>query len=231
MRDSDLTELRNLDLFHAMSNEHFDALMRAAYVQTFPPGVDLIAEGDPCDFLHIVLEGSVELFASWNGRETTMATVRPVSTFILAATIRDAPYLMSARTGEKCRLVLLPSSDVRSVFAKDAAFARAVVSELALCYRSVVKHTKDIKLRSSIERLANYLLRHSRHAGALEFDLNNEKRKIASYLGMTPENMSRAIKALQPYGVAIDAQKVSITSLKDLERFAKPTALIDDPFS
>jgi len=230
MRQSDVPEIRALDLFHDLAESSFEALMRGAYLQTFPPGVDLIVEGDPADFLHIVLEGSVELFAAWNRRDTTLAIVRPVESFILAATIRDAPYLMSARTSEKTRLVLLPSSDVRGVFSTDAEFARAVVAELAQGYRSVVKHAKDIKLRSSVERLGNYLLRQCDQAGgAAEFDLKSEKRKIASYLGMTPENMSRAIRALQAYGVEINGQSVTLRSRQDLERFAKPSPWIDDP--
>lgn len=230
MRPNEHTELRDLHLFSDLGDEAFAALMRGAYVQTFPPAIELITEGDPCDFLHIVMEGAVELFANWNRRETTMATVRPVSTFILAATVRDAPYLMSARTTEKSRIILVPSTDVRTVFAADAAFARAVVDELAGCYRSVIKHTKNLKLRTSVERLANYLLRHSRYrAGALSYDLPSEKRAIASLLGMTPENMSRAFKTLQPYGVAVDGQRITITDMSALEKFAKPSPLIDDP--
>ena len=229
MRTADIAELRGLGLFSAMAEPCFEALLRAAYVQTFPAGMDLFNEGDPADFLHIVLEGSVSLLAGWNGRETVMATVRPVATFILAATIRDAPYLMSARTSEKSRVALVPSGDVRRAFAQDADFARAIVDDLALCYRSVVKHVKDLKLRSSTERLANYLLRQSNRQGGLEFDLTAEKRAIASYLGMTPENMSRAIKLLRSYGVEVDGQQVRIVDRADLERFGKPTPQIDDP--
>ena len=107
MRTGDISEVRGLPLFRDMSDENFETLIRGGYVQTFPPQVQLITEGDHSDFLHIVTDGSVELIAEWNGRETMMATVRPISTFILAATIRDAPYLMSARTVEKTRLVLL----------------------------------------------------------------------------------------------------------------------------
>jgi CRP/FNR family transcriptional activator FtrB len=213
-----------------MEEESFGTLMRGAYVQNFPPQIELISEGDPSDFLHIVVDGTVELFSAWNGRDTTMATVRPFATFILAATIKDAPYLMSARTLEKSRLVLVPSADVRAVFETDNAFARAVVTELAQCYRSVIKNTKNLKLRTSIERLANYLIRQQLAAGgAATFELQIEKRRLASYLGMTPENLSRAIKALQPYGVTIDGAEVSVPDPTDLARLAKPTPLIDDP--
>ena len=215
-----------------MNNENFETLIRGGYVQTFPPQVELITEGDHSDFLHIVTEGSVELFATWNGRETMMATVRPISTFILAATIRDAPYLMSARTIEKTRLVLLPSMDVRAAFEVDNNFARAVVTELAQCYRAVVKNSKNIKLRTSIERLANYIIRQQHNnGGAAEFELKLEKRRLASFLGMTPENLSRSIKALRPYGVKIDGSRVLIADPEDLKALAKPSPLIDDPSS
>jgi len=215
-----------------MDEAHFASLMRGAYVQNFPPQIELITEGEPSDFLHIILSGSVDLFSTWNDRETSMAMARPVSTFILAATMRDAPYLMSARTLEKSRIALIPSQDVRAIFDMDREFARAIVMELSLCYRSVIKSQKDLKLRSSIERLANYLLRlQIRAGGRADFDLEFEKRRLASYLGMTPENLSRAFKGLQPYGVLVDGNRITISDQHDFERFAKPAALIDDPSS
>lgn len=229
MPETDYPDIRELHLFEDMADENFLSLMRGAYVQNFPPQIELITEGDPSDFLHVVLSGSVDLFSTWNGRETSMATVRPISTFILAATVRGAPYLMSARTLEKSRIALIPSQDVRSVFDSDNNFARAIVTELAQCYRSVVKNAKDLKLRTSLERLANYILRQQiRAGGASEFELEFEKRRLASFLGMTPENLSRAFKGLQPYGVAVNGNRISITDQQDLKRFAKPSPLIDD---
>ena len=230
MREADQQEVRDLALFREMDDANFARLMRAAYVQNFPPQVELLRQGDPSDFLHVVIEGSVELFANWDGRETTMSVARPVSTFILAATIQDAPWLMSGRTLEKSRIVLLPSEDVRDVFRVDNVFARAVVSELAQCYRGVLKDAKNLKLRSSAERLANYLLRWQKaHGGGPKFGLGLEKRRLASRLGMTPENLSRSIKALQEHGVRVDGMQVEITDQDRLELLAKPTPLIDDP--
>lgn len=229
MLERDFPEIRSLPLFAGIASDSFESLMRGAYLQTFPPQIDLIREGDPSDFLHVVTEGAVEMFASWSGRDTVIQTVRPISTFILAATIRDAPYLMSARTISRSRLVLIPSQDVREVFEADPAFARAVVMDLAQCYRSVVKHTKDLKLRNSIERLANYLLRQRRSAGdTAAFVLPVEKRRLAAFLGMTPENLSRAFRSLEAYGVSTEGASVRIDDPSDLVGLARPTPLIDD---
>ncbi|SEO07191.1 CRP/FNR family transcriptional regulator, transcriptional activator FtrB [Gemmobacter aquatilis] len=229
MPEQHYPEVRALGLFSGMTDENFFALMRGAYVQNFPPQIELISEGEPSDFLHVVLSGSVDLFSQWNGRDTSLATVRPIATFILAATIKNAPYLMSARTLEKSRIVLIPSQDVRAIFDVDGNFARAIVTELAQCYRSVIKSQKDLKLRTSLERLANYLLRQQKRAGGnAAFDLDFEKRRLASVLGMTPENLSRAFKGLLPYGVAVEGTRITINDQTDLERFAKPNPLIDD---
>ncbi|KEO56863.1 cyclic nucleotide-binding domain-containing protein [Thioclava indica] len=227
--DFESQEIRSLTLFSGLDDACFSTLMRGAYVQNFPPMIDLITEGDKSDFLHVLISGSVELFANWSGHETTMAVLRPTSTFILAATIRRARYLMSARTLEKSRIVLVPSEDVSAVFDLDPDFARAVVTELAVCYRANVMTTKNLKLRSSLERLANHLLAARKLAGdAQSFDLGLEKRRLASSLGMTPENLSRAFRQLKPYGVAIDGSRVMIADASDLEGLAKPSDLIDE---
>lgn len=229
MRPEDLPRIRELPLFESMSEENFEALTKAAYLQHFPPQVELIHEGDPADFLYIVVEGAIELFAKGNGREASMAIVRPVGTFILAAVLKDAVYLMSARTTTKSRLLMIPSENIRAVFEKDDAFARAVVVELASCYRSVIKDCKGLKLRTGVERLANRLIRFHKDQNANgSIELPYDKRTLASLLGMTPENLSRAFNTLKPYGVKVDGPEIQLEDLGSLEILAKVDPLIDD---
>ena len=232
MRPGDLERVRELPLFAPMQAGHFDQLAQASYLQRFPASVELLREGDPADFLYVVVDGSVELYANGNGRETTMMIVRPVSTFILAAVLRDAVYLMSARTIEASRLLMIPGETIRTMIATDATFAAAMIDELARAFRRVIKLAKNQKLRTGVERLANYLLRLHAEAGEpIELILPIEKRMLAALLGMTPENLSRAFVTLRPYGVRVDGPKVRLDKVDDLRTLAKPTALIDDPRS
>jgi len=229
LRPSDLPQVRALRLFESMSDSNFETLMQAAYLQTFPPQLELIAEGDPADFLYVVIEGCVELYARSNGRESAMGMVDPVGTFILAAVLKDAVYLMSARTCERSRILLVPAENIREAFQRDEAFSRAIVIELSSCYRGVVKEYKDLKLRTAVERLANRLLRYHRDQGGNgALDLPHDKRRLASLLGMTPENLSRAFSTLRPYGVEVDGSIIRLTDIAALERLAKPNPLIDD---
>ena len=230
MRPHDLAEIRQLPLFRAMRQDRFDRLIQASYVQTFPEALVMFHQGEPADFLHVLLDGQVELYSSWEGQETTMAVVRPIGTFILAATIRDAPYLMSARTTHRSRIMLIPSGALRQIFAEDALFAQAIILELAGCYRAMVRQTKGMKLRNSRERIAAWVMRQSRELGDVRsFTLPVEKRLLASYLGMTAENLSRGFKALEPDGLKVDGARVILTDAERLMRIARLDLLMDGP--
>jgi CRP/FNR family transcriptional activator FtrB len=228
LRPSDWKIIRTLPLFCDMDEANFEQLMSAAFLQRFPQHVTLITEGDLPDFLHIVVEGSVELFAAHDGRETTLDIIGPVTTFILAAAIRDEPYLKSARTLSAAQILMIPAQTVRDVFGHDAKFARAIVHELAERYRVVVRALKSEKMRTSAERLANWILQADAMQGyKRSVELAFDKRTLASRLGMTPENLSRNLMLLTKHGLRSSGRNFLIEDPVALEQFAKPNALID----
>lgn len=230
MRPDDLTKIRQLGLFDNMQEDHFNELMKAAYLQSFPAQVELISEGDSADFLFFVIEGCVELYAKANGREGVLALVRPVGSFILAAILKDAVYLMSARTTEKSRILMVPAQNVRDAFEQDEGFARSIVVELASYFRAVVKEYKDLRLRTGVERLANRLIKYHTSQGSTgQVALPCDKKTLSSILGMTPENLSRAFGTLKAYGVSVNGGVVTLGDLDSLTILAKPNPLIDDP--
>jgi CRP/FNR family transcriptional activator FtrB len=232
MRPGEAEEIRALPLFRDSREDVFADLLTNSFLQYFPPGVELIHEHDPADFLHVVVEGLVEMGATHGGRETTLSFVRPYGTFILAAVLKDQVYLQRARTLEKSRVLMIPARTVRAAIRADGGFMAAVVTELATRYRGAIKDLKNHKLRTGVERLANWLLREQElQGGQGELTIDIEKRVLAARLGMTPENLSRAFATLGPYGVAVQGPKVLLDDIAALEALAKPTPLIDDDAS
>lgn len=228
MRPGDAERMRALPMFAGLDPASFEAITLSAFLQRFPANTQLLLEGDTVDFLYVLLEGQVELSGTWNDRETVMAVLRPVSTFILAAVVLDAEALMGARTIERSDILMIPGTAIRTRMAEDAAFAVAIARELSGCYRGLVRSIKNQKLRTGVERLANYLLQLHARAAADTVELPHEKRVLASLLGMTPENLSRAFGTLRPYGVAVNGAQVRLTLLDDLRRLAKPDPLIEN---
>jgi len=232
LRAHELSQLKNLPLFSEMRAESLESLLDAALLQQFPTGVILIHEGEPADFLHVLVDGLVEIFTEQSGGEWGISLINPVSTFILAAVVCDQPYLNSARTLTDSRVLLIPASRVRAVFDQDVAFARIVARELALAYRSSVKKLKGYMARSSVERLANWILTEAhRDTGQGNIVIPFDRGTLASHIGTTRENLSRNLALLTEHGVRIRGREIVIDSKEQLEAFARPQRFIDDPTS
>ncbi len=230
MRDSDRTVIRALALFREIAEAEFDRLVEGAFLQRFPMHVVLINEGEHADFLHIIVEGVVELFARYEARETTIEILQPVTTFIPAAVVRDDVYLKSARTLAPSRILMIPATNVREMFGRNPVFARAVVDEVALRYRRLVRALKDQKLRTGAERLANWILETDRQQGSRgRVSMPYEKRTLSALLGMTPENLSRTLASLTAHGISGNGREILISDRDALLRCARPDPLIDGP--
>ena len=223
MRPGEKPEVARLPLFSEMDEDERDRIFSGSFLQVFPPQLTLFEVGQRADFLHVLVDGLAELYTSVGDRDTTMRIVEPVRSFILAAVITDLPYLMSARTLESSRILLVPAALLREVVKSDTALMQATMRELAFGYRDLVLALADMKLRQSAERLARYLLQNEL---AMETSgkshLRAEKRVVASLLGMTPENLSRAFGILAKYGVEVKGQQIMISDRAKLEAFARP---------
>lgn len=88
--------------------------MRCAYVQNFPPQIELITEGEPSDFLHVALSGTVDLFSTWNGHDTSTATVRLIPENLCRAFKALQPY---GAIAEGTRITISKQADLER-FAK-----------------------------------------------------------------------------------------------------------------
>jgi CRP/FNR family transcriptional activator FtrB len=224
--------LKALPLFSKMTENSLTSLLDAALLQQFPTGVILIHEGDHADFLHVLVDGLVEIFTEQDGGEWGISLINPISTFILAAVVSDQPYLNSARTLSDSRVLLIPAQNVRAIFEQDIAFARIVAQELAFAYRSTVKKLKGYMARSSVQRVANWILAEAkRDSSQANIVVPFDRGTLASHIGTTRENLSRSLAMLTEHGVRIRGREIVIDSKELLEAFARPQRFIDDPLS
>lgn len=223
MRPGEKPEISRLALFREMEEAERERIFSGSFLQVFPPQLTLFELGQRADFLYVLVDGLVELYANGAGRDTTMRIVEPVTSFILAAVVTDMPYLMSARTLVASRILLVPAALIREMIKHDGALMQATMHELALGYRDLVRALTDMKLRQSAERLGNLILQQERRQGSGGVvQLRAEKRLLASLLGMTPENLSRAFGVIGRHGAEVDGSLVRITDRAALEGFARP---------
>ncbi len=161
MRKEDIDALRSQPLFTDMADATFERIMRPSFAQSFPPRTTLLKEDEPADFLFAILDGLVLMSARSDDGETALEILRGGDIFILAAVLNDDVCLQTAQTLTPTRVLMVPASLVRELMSEDVGFMRAVVFETARAYRRLVKELKAQKLRSSVQRLANWIVRES----------------------------------------------------------------------
>jgi CRP/FNR family transcriptional activator FtrB len=225
---SDWDSVRAIPLFASMTDANFRVLRDATVIHRLPKNAALLKEGERPRFLHVLVEGSVELFGCHNGQIATIEVTEPVAALALGSVIRCGISLKSARTVTPARVLAVPAEAVREAFRRDAAFSRAVAEQLADSHGEMVRLLMNEKLRTSTERLAAWILRTCVMQGnKTSIELKFNKRTLASRLGMAPENLSRNLAYLERYGVRSEGRGIQVEDLQSLQEFAKPNALID----
>jgi CRP/FNR family transcriptional activator FtrB len=229
VRDTEFERIRSLPLFRDLDRRHLESLMEGAYLQKFPARAVLVQQEGPVGFCHVLLDGLIELFADFDGREVGTYVVRPVRTFLLGAALQDKPALASARTLMPSQVLMIAARNMHDVRAKDAAFAGTIIDELCSGMRIAVKELHDQKLRTGTERLANWILRSdSASGGSGSFDIPYDRETLALRLGMTRVNLARGLARLRLQGVQIRGRQVRILDRAALSDLAKPIPAIDD---
>jgi CRP/FNR family transcriptional regulator, transcriptional activator FtrB len=229
MPHSDHDLASRLPLFDALDPECLEQLLEPALTREVEAGVTLFEQGGRPAYLHVLLEGAVELRGvDRAGNEVVVEVVWPVDCFILAAAVTDAPCLMAARTLEKSRLLLIPAAHLRAELYREPALALVLLASLARHYRAMVRQVKDLKLRTSAERVGAFLLSLAQEQGSSgTVELPYLKRVLAERVGMTPENLSRAFARLRERGVHMKGSHVIIDDIDQLAAWCRVDTLIE----
>jgi CRP/FNR family transcriptional activator FtrB len=141
------------------------------------------------------------------------------------AAIVASPYPLSARAIEETRMAIVPLSDLWAATERDRGFAMDLARLASGEWQALLSMLKDYRLRSAPQRFAAYLVRLAKdsgcaESGAVEIELVDDRKTLASLLGMTPENLSRTIAQFRDRGVVVSGRMVSILDIAALAAFA-----------
>jgi CRP/FNR family transcriptional activator FtrB len=97
-----------------------------------------------------------------------------------------------------------------------------MVRELATESLQIIEDFKKHRLLNSTARIAHWMLQwDSQSGGNGQIVIPFDKRVLASYLGMTPEQLSRGFAGLVSAGVTVDGRTVTIGNRATLTRIAR----------
>tara|TARA_Y100001934_G_scaffold273009_1_gene362408 strand:- start:892 stop:1626 length:735 start_codon:yes stop_codon:yes gene_type:complete len=223
----ELEFLKKSLIFEDLDDATVSALLEGSLLQRFPVGTVLFNQGEIPDFLYLVLEGALELFTVGpDGDDTIIEILEAPYTYTVARGLTMATYLVSGRVAWVGKLLMLRGG-LRSLIAENLQLSHNMLGLLSRQFRVMVSQVKNLKLKTTAERLSCYLISlQEQQLGAMEITLPYDKRRIAARLGMTPVSLSRALAKLGDVGVSVKGSRVRIGDIDALRDCCKPDDLI-----
>jgi CRP/FNR family transcriptional activator FtrB len=217
----DLSLLRSIPLLCSASEEHLQELAAAASLRTAASRTILFAEGSRVESLFILTRGAAELFSERDERRFTISVARSAQPLSLSSLLAER-HPLSARALEPSELLTLPAKLMVELIGRDADLADAMVRDLAAESLQIIEGFKNHRLLNTTARIAHWMLHSDRESGGTgQIVIPFDKRVLASYLGMTPEQLSRGFSTLGSAGVTVDGRSVTIASRAALTKVAR----------
>ncbi|HSZ91641.1 MAG TPA: cyclic nucleotide-binding domain-containing protein [Acetobacteraceae bacterium] len=205
--------------------ERIDAITEQV---TAEPDQTLSEQGAMPECLHVLLDGQVALSSTAaDGTTALVEVLHPIDHFVMASVLTRLPYLMTARTVTRCRLLAIDAAGLMDLVEHEAPLANTLLRSVSREFRTMVRQVRDLKLRTAAQRLGCYLLARVKDGEAVnaDFRLPFDKGLLAARLGCRQENLSRAFATLRAYGVETHGSRVILHDIPRLNALAVP----DDP--
>lgn len=215
-------QIEQVALFEGLSLPQQDRLVNSSLVRSCVRGKAIFSEGDRADSLYVILEGRAKIFKlSLEGKEQILHLAEagePIGEVALFSGISFPAY---AEAHSDCRLLIVPREALMNIIRDDPAVAFSMLSVLSMRLRRFVNVIEGLSLREVPGRLASYLLfLSSRQEDGDALKLDMPKGHLASFLGTTPETLSRILGRMEGAGI-IESRASQVTiidrlRLKDL---------------
>lgn len=196
-------------LFQSLRPEQQQRLERLTITKVLDEGQMLFMEEDPCSGFYVLVEGAIQLTRTSHipGAHPTLAVVLPVASFAEAAMFGDEAFPATATAIKPSRVVHFPKSIFLAAVREEPDLAVAIMHAQAVWLRTLTQKIQQLSSADSLERLVQWLDTRLPAQGA--FKLPMTKKALAAQLGMTPETLSRGLRALQDQGqIAVQGQSV-----------------------
>lgn len=213
-------DLTQTSLFSGISQADLSALLSclAAVERRYSKGAVILAEGEPTQWMGLVLEGRAIISCAdvW-GKSSILGFAEPGAVFGEAyACVPGEALLISVCAAEETRVLFLNVGKLLTVCGNACPFHARLIRNLLtisagknLQLSRRIFHTTPKSIRG---RLQSYFSECAKKSGSLTFTLPFNRQQLADYLGVDRSAMSSELSKMQRDGL-IQVQGGTITML------------------
>jgi CRP/FNR family transcriptional regulator len=220
-------QLNKISMFNTLSDSDVKEVRKYLITENFRKKEFIFAEGDPPDWLYIVVQGKVKITRiSHEGKEIILEIIPPMDIFGAVAVIRGFPYPANAVAMEDTQVIKISKSHLMAILDRFPSAMYCMVQSLGDRIRGSHDTLKSIALEKVSSRIASLLLKLSEQtgkdaAGGIAIDLRLTKQDIAEMVGTTVETAIRTMSRFKKQGVI--AERAGRIIIKDPERLKSLT--------
>lgn len=222
MNGADLETVRKTSLFGQLPEEELLAILGNEPPHNHPKGRILFQQGDEADRFFVVLDGWVKLYRQVpTGEEAILHVFTRGDTFAEAALFNGHRYPATAEVVSDARLLSINCNYFEKYLRESPRVAMNMMASTAIHMKHLVHEIEQIKGRTSVQRLAFFLLEMCPDdAISAVVTLPYEKSLVAARLGIQPESLSRILNRLRGYGVNCIKNQIIISDINLLRALA-----------
>jgi CRP/FNR family transcriptional regulator len=209
-------------------NEYFDDLPEAMLKEItahmrlceYQRGDVLFWEGDPCEGLYIVSQGSAKIFRlSPQGRQYIVRILQEGDTFAEVPAFDGAPNPTNVEALEDCSVWVIDAELLRVLIVAHPQFAQKVLANFGRMLRGMVYKVSEMAFYQVTHRLARLIAEMSEEKSLPHWT----QEQLAARLGTVREVVSRSLRELERSGaIKIEDRKIHIADGEIFRQWSQP---------
>ena len=214
--------LKQVPIFNHLDDDAMNLIAKRAVTRQLKKGDYIYQASDKTDALFIVHKGAVRVFRLVeSGREQIIRILTP-GEFAgeWAVFTEDKSQEEFAQAMTDSSICLMYQEDLQEFLIEYPAIANHLLSQMAMRLAQSDQQTTTLSTEQVDKRLAQFLVNQveTDEEENIVITLNFSRKDIASYLGTTPETISRKFKELEQKGLIeqLSLKKIKIIDLDDL---------------
>ena len=214
--------LRRVRIFSALSDAQVAEVAARAVRRNYEQGQVLFLDGEECEGMFVVAEGTVRLFkTSPSGREMLLAMEKAPASVAEIPVFDGGVYPASAAAVSAATIYLIPRRDFEALCRRHPDVALKVLAVVGKRLRTLVATLHQIAFGSVRQRLAQTLSDLAEQQGSSPFELPETREQLAVRLGTVREVLSRNLSRFQAQGlIRVDNRRIWIDDPEGLRQEA-----------
>ncbi|MEY2818738.1 MAG: Crp/Fnr family transcriptional regulator [Chloroflexota bacterium] len=209
-------------------NQYFDELAEPILkdiaghtrLAEFQRGDVLFWEGDSCEGLFILQQGSAKIFRiSPQGRQYIVRILQEGDTFAEVPTFDKGPHPVNVEALEVCQVWIIDKSILQELAKKDFSFSQKVLANFGRMLRGMVRMVSEMAFYQVTHRLARLI----------DAELPQDKsphwtqEQLAARLGTVREVVARSLKEMERSGaIKMEDRRIHIVDRDIFDQWIMP---------